>query len=104
MDHDKDLEQTLAVILNSMAQIKCSFCLGCGHISSECASKRNVDNAVKRVPPLRILWGTLKGSRVSTGKRTNAMVKGADKVLLEVEVAKRAKEGMKGANVGKMQM
>ena len=66
------LECALAVMLGSMAEIKCTFCHGKGHISSECASKKNVDAAVKRAPGMRILWGTIKGRYKSTGKRTSA--------------------------------
>ncbi len=84
-------------MLGSMAQIKCTFCHGVGHISSECASKRNVDVAVRRIPGMRILWGTLKGASKSTGKRTMAQVAGAKKLTLEIDVAKKAKIDAKGA-------
>ena len=97
LSSENDIELALAIMLGSMADIKCCFCHGVGHISSECASKKNVDTAVKRVPGMRILWGTLKGNKVSTGKRTSAMLAGDTKVTQEVEVAKRAKSEMKGA-------
>ena len=84
-------------MLATMEGVKCTFCAGLGHISSECSSKKNVDMAVRRAPSLRILWGTLKGNSKSTGKRTSAQVGGAERMKIEIDATKRFKAGPKGA-------
>ena len=74
------MEEGLGVMLGSMSTIKCTFCGGIGHISSECSTKKNIDKAVKRVPAWRILWGTMKAAKKSTGKRTSAMAGGLSRM------------------------
>ena len=83
-----------------MERLKCTFCHGLGHISSECSTKKNVDISVRRAPALRILWGTLKGNSKSTGKRTCAQVLGADRMKLEIDATKRFKADAKIPDVG----
>ena len=71
LDPDKPEDQGLIAILNDIDSIRCTFCKGAGHHAGRCSSKKNVDDAVKHLPNVRKLWGTMKSTVKSTGKRTS---------------------------------
>ena len=70
LDSEKPEDQGLIAILHEIDGVLCTFCKGRGHHAGRCSSKKNVDDAVKHLPNVRKLWGTLKSSVKSTGKRT----------------------------------
>ena len=89
LNKEVQVEATLAGILGTALTVKCTFCLGLGHHSGQCQSKKNIDEAVKNLPGLRGIWGTIKGSCKSTGKRTAAMANLNTRLpQLEIEVKK----------------
>ena len=70
LDPAKQEDQGLISILTEIDSIRCTFCKGAGHHAGRCSSKKNVDDAVKGLPNVRKLWGTLKSGVKSTGRRT----------------------------------
>jgi hypothetical protein len=61
-------EITDGVLKNIVAEIllqKCKFCDGRGHSTIKCATKRKIDNVVKRLPLQRKLWGNYKSTLIT---------------------------------------
>ena len=63
-------ERTLAAIITDIGSTKCNFCKGEGHHSGECATLKNINTAVKKMPLVRKVWGTMKALYKSTGRKT----------------------------------
>ena len=64
-------DQGLIGILVDIQTMHCTFCCADGHHSGQCATKKNVDKAVKNLPNTKKLWGTIKGISKSTGVQTS---------------------------------
>lgn len=57
LDQENHCEMTLHAILGAAAALKCKFCEGLGHHVKQCASLKNINNSVKNLPAVKIVWG-----------------------------------------------
>lgn len=67
---NKEVCDGLKAYLKSLSVFRCGFCDGVGHTAKKCATKKTVDAACKSNPQWKVVWGSVKGSRMSAlGKK-----------------------------------
>ena len=80
-------------MLNNAAMLNCLFCEGKGHHVKDCSSLKNINNAVKNMPAVKILWGNVKHKFSMLKKRKQ--IAAASLATMELDVpnvgSKRAK-------------
>lgn len=64
-DHQDDAETCAALVAmaKGLGVKDCQVCGGWGHYSPSCATKKAMDAAVKAIPMLKVVWGSIKGSQ-----------------------------------------